>query len=221
MNLKLQNILIGLGAVAILVTGLFFWRKDRPMKQLPFINAVAESRNKQVDSSGRHVISDFSLTDQTGKTVSRKDFANSIFVADFFFTNCKSICPVMSSQMSRVYTAFKGNPEVKFISHTVDPARDTVESLAAYAQHYGADAAQWHFVTGEKPVLYELARKSYFVSATEGSGGSDDFVHSQLFSLVDKEGYIRGIYDGTDSTEVDQLIMDMRTLLKNYHVNGK
>ncbi|TND08578.1 MAG: electron transport protein [Bacteroidetes bacterium] len=219
MSTRIQNILIAVAAAALAFTGWYMWREDKPMKKLPYINAVAEARNKQVDTAGKHIVSDFSLLNQSGKTVTRADFKNSIFVADFFFTNCKSICPVMTSQMQRVYEKFKGDPEVKFISHTVDPARDTVESLAAYAAQHHADASQWHFVTGDKPQLYELARKSYFVSTTEGNGGADDFVHSQLFSLVDKEGYVRGIYDGTDSSEVDRLMIDMETLLKGYRLD--
>jgi protein SCO1/2 len=122
----------------------------------------------------------------------------------------------MNSQMKRVYDQYRGNKEVKFISHTVNPEKDSAEVLAAYAKKYDADPAQWYFVTGDKAELYKLARKSYLISDTNGDGGKEDFVHSQNFALIDKEGHIRGVYDGTDSVEVDRLVVDMKLLLGSY-----
>lgn len=217
MNRGFVNILLLLAVAGLGVGGWIAYKHDKPLRTLPYINAIAEGQKQKEDTEGKHKIMDFSLTGQDGKTVTRANLDSCIFVADFFFTNCKSICPKMTNQLERVYTKYKGNAEVKFISHTVDPLRDTVEAMAAYAAVHGADAKQWLFVTGDKPQLYELARKSYLISATTGKGDPNDFVHSQLFSLVDKQGYIRGIYDGTDSSDVDRLMIDMDVLLKSYH----
>jgi protein SCO1/2 len=196
----------------------YFKFKDgkNPVRELPYFNPLEKNVQQQTDSLQRHLVNDFSLTDQSGKTITRKDFKNSITAVDFFFTSCKGICPVMNSQMKRVYEKYKGNPQVQFISHTVNPEKDSVPVLAEYAQHYNADAKQWHFVTGDKPQLYDLARKSYMISDTQGNGGKEDFVHSQNFALVDKEGHIRGIYNGTDSTEVNRMMVEMDVLLDSY-----
>jgi len=118
--------------------------------------------------------------------------------------------------MKRVYDKFKGNPEVQIISHTVNPEKDSVPVLAEYAKHYQADANQWHFVTGDKVQLYNLARQSYMISDTKGNGGKEDFVHSQNFALIDKEGHIRGIYSGVDSSEVNRMMVEMDVLLGSY-----
>lgn len=217
MNNRLLYILLLIGAGTLGVAAFFYFKKDDQMlRRLPYINSVAVGLKKQKDTLGRHVIADFSVTDQSGKTVTRADFQNSIFVTDFFFANCRSICPVMTSNLKKAYDKYKGRADVKFISHTVDPERDTVEALAVYAKRHDADVTQWKFVTGDKKHLYSLARESYFISDTKGDGGHDDFVHSQNFALVDKSGHIRGIYDGTDSVEISRLLVDMDVLLKEY-----
>lgn len=208
------NVLLAVFAVVLLVVGYMASKNDNPVRELPYFKPVEKGAEVRKDSLGRHLVSDFSLTDQTGKTITRADFSNSITVVDFFFARCQGICPRMTSQMQRVYETFRGNPEVKLLSHTVNPENDSVEVLKAYAERYHADADQWHFVTGDKPQLYNLARKSYLISDTEGNGGKEDFVHSQNFALVDKQGHVRGIYDGTDSTDVDRLMLEMRMLLK-------
>jgi len=220
-NRGIVNIFLLVSAAALGVGGWIMYNSEKPLRALPYINSMQEGLRAQEDKTGKHTVADFRLTDQTGKTVTRADLAGSIVVADFFFTNCKSICPVMTNQLERVYAKYKGNPEVKLISHTVDPERDTVETLAVYAARHNADPAQWKFVTGDKPQLYALARKSYFVATSEGTGDQHDFVHSQLFSLVDKEGHIRGIYDGTDSAEVERMMVDMDVLLKAYKTKRK
>lgn len=210
--------MIGLLAVSLIFFGYTRFKNGAQVRELPYFEPIeAGSKNTSVDSLHRHVVFDFSLTDQTGKTVTRKDFSSSITVVDFFFTRCQGICPRMNSQMSRVYEKFKGNPEVKLLSHTVNPENDSVEVLAEYAKRYHADANQWHFVTGDKPQLYRLARKSYLISNTNGDGSKEDFVHSNNFALIDKAGHIRGVYDGTDSLEVNNLMVDMNILLKEKH----
>jgi protein SCO1/2 len=166
-----------------------------------------------------HRVSDFSLTDQTGATITQKNLDNKMYVADFIFTTCHSICPVMSVQMQRVYEQYKTDSSIVFVSHTVDPDYDTVPVLAAYAARHGAVAGKWYFLTGDKKQLYDLARDSYLISATIGDGGPDDFVHSQFFALVDKDKHIRGMYDGTDSTQVNKLIGDIEILKRVYSNN--
>ena len=127
----------------------------------------------------------------------------------------------MSNQMERIYTKYKGNKEVKFLSHTVDPEVDTVEQLKAYAIKHNADAAQWMFVTGDKKELYNIARTGYLLNAEQGDGGPDDFIHTQNFALIDKDKRIRGFYDGTDSTEMNKLMLDIDVLLAEYHYKNK
>ncbi|MCC7232570.1 MAG: SCO family protein [Bacteroidia bacterium] len=161
-----------------------------------------------------HRISDFSFTDQTGKRISQKDFEGKIYVSDFFYTTCQGICPVMSGQMQRVYEYFKSDPEVMFLSHSVKPLEDSVPVLRAYAERHDADPSRWHFVTGEKTDIYRMARQDYMSSVSEGNGGPEDFVHTQFFTLVDSQKRIRGVYDGTDSTDVNKLIQDITQLEK-------
>lgn len=211
-----MNLMLAMLAVSVLLAGYFLFQNGQQIRELPYFEPIETGLKNNVDSLNRHLVFNFSLTDQSGKTVTRKDFEKSITVVDFFFTSCQGICPIMNTQLKRVYDKFEGNPEVKFISHTVNPEKDSVEVLAEYAKHYHANADQWHFVTGDKPQLYKLARKSYLISDTNGDGSKEDFVHSQNFALIDKEGHIRGVYDGTDSVEVNRLIVEMNVLLGAY-----
>jgi protein SCO1/2 len=167
-----------------------------------------------------HTIPDFTLTDQSGESLDAARIRGHIVVVDFFFATCQTICPDMSAQLHRVQTAFKDDPDVLLLSHSVDPARDTVEALMAYAKHYKAIAGKWYFVTGDKKAIYDLARKGYFVSATEGNGGPDDFIHSDQLILLDKESRIRGYYDGTDPYEVNRLIDEIVVLKQEYKEKG-
>lgn len=159
-----------------------------------------------------HTVSDFSLTDQTGATITQKNLEGKMYVADFFFTTCTGICPVMNNQLQRVYEKYKDYNGLAFVSHTVDPEGDSVPVMAAYAARHGAQAGHWYFLTGDKKQIYDLARNSYLISATTGDGGAEDFVHSQYFALVDKNKHIRGMYDGTDSIQVNKLIGDIEIL---------
>ncbi len=207
------NIALGIAAIGLLVGGYVAFGDGQQVRELPYFEPIETGSKGKTDSLGRHLVSDFSLVDQTGKTVTRADFESSVTVVDFFFTRCEGICPRMTTQMKRVYEKYKGNPEVKLLSHTVNPENDSAEVLAAYAKRYNADAKQWHFVTGDKPQLYNLARKSYLISDTNGDGGKEDFVHSQNFALIDKSGHIRGIYNGIDSTDVNRLLVEVDVLL--------
>jgi protein SCO1/2 len=166
-------------------------------------------------------VADFRLTSQEGKTVSQADLNNSIYVANFFFANCQGICKKMTSQMTRVQEKFKSNPNVKIVSYTVDPARDSVEALDAYAQTYGADPKMWYFLTGPKKEIYDLAINSYMLPAQETNDGTVDFIHSEKFLLVDKDKHVRGIYDGTSQKDVDRLMTEIQVLLSTYKKNEK
>jgi protein SCO1/2 len=161
-----------------------------------------------------HSIPNFRLINQDGKPVDQSITEGKVYVADYFFTTCKSICPVMSNQLERVAFSFAGNPKFMILSHTVDPETDTPSLLKEYAALHHAKANSWVFLTGDKKALYELARTGYLLDAQEGNGGPEDFIHTQNFALIDKQRRIRGFYDGTDSSQVNQLITDIGFLLQ-------
>lgn len=164
-----------------------------------------------------HTVAPFSLPDQSGKIFSSDELKDKIYVADFFFATCKTICPKMTMQMKRVQEAYKVDPEIMLLSYTVNPEKDTVEALARYAEENGAIPDKWHFLTGDKKQIYDLARNSYFVTAMKGDGGPDDFVHSEKLVLIDKDKRIRGFYDGTDYESVNLLIDEIKVLKWEYH----
>lgn len=159
-----------------------------------------------------HRISDFQLINQSGDTISGKNTQGKIYVANFFFASCQSICPEMSTQLKLVQAAFAEDDSVLILSHSVNPMHDTVEVLAAYAASYGAKKNKWHLLTGDKKQIYELAKTSYLVNALEDDGSPEGFLHSELFLLIDTKGRIRGMYDGTYAPDVQKLIKDMRLL---------
>jgi protein SCO1/2 len=159
-----------------------------------------------------HSIGSFSLTNQYRETVTQKDVENKIYVADFFFATCQSICPQMSTELIRVQEAFKDDKDFLILSHSVNPAHDTVEVLEAYAGKYKAIKGKWHFLTGSKKAIYDLALNDYLVNALEDDGSEEGFIHSELLLLIDKHRRIRGMYDGTDSIAVNKLIKDIKLL---------
>lgn len=216
MKIKSINLILILVAFVVFIYAFFIYDKNKPARYLPIYGEKTyESRKGKTDTT-YHTIQNFQFTDQDGKTITQETFKGSIYVTDFFFTTCHSICPIMSNQMEKVYTKYKGNGEVKFLSHTVDPEIDTVEQLKAYAIKHNADASQWMFVTGNKKDLYAIARTGYLLNAEQGDGGPDDFIHTQNFALIDKDKHIRGFYDGTDSTDMYHLIQDIDLLLAEY-----
>jgi protein SCO1/2 len=185
---------------------------------------------KTVIDTVYHSINGFSLLDQDSNVVTESIVKGKIHVANFFFTTCKTICPKMSNEMIRVQSAFKNDPDVKIISYTVNPEYDTPSILKVYADKHYAIKDQWYFLTGDKKVIYDLARNSYFLVATEGDGGPDDFIHSEMFVLIDKEGRIRGsldkrgniqTYDGTNTLDVKRLIEDIEVLKREYTLKIK
>ncbi len=163
-----------------------------------------------------HTVDTFSFVNQDGRTVTRKDVEGKVYVVEYFFTTCKGICPKMNENMARVYQAYRGNPDVMILSHTVDPLNDTVGAMKAYAQKFNADSKQWLFLTGDKQRLYDMARESYYI-APEGDPSTkidEDFIHDNKFILIDQTGHTRAYYDGLNRASVDTLIGDIGLVLK-------
>jgi len=165
-----------------------------------------------------HTIRDFSFTNQDGRVITQETFKGKIYVADFFFTTCPTICPIMKTQMLRVYEKFRDNPEVMILSHTIDPQHDSVEVLHEFADRLGVISDKWHFVTGDEAEIYDIGQNSYMVTAREDPDEPGGYLHSGAFLLIDKERRIRGIYDGTKEDKVDELLKDINILLKEYEV---
>jgi protein SCO1/2 len=163
-----------------------------------------------------HTIGNFSLTDQNGETVTRETVRNKIYVANFFFATCQSICPEMSSNLKVVQKKFEKDDSLLILSHSVNPMHDTVEVLQSYARTYGALKNKWHLLTGDKKQIYSLASNDYLVNALEDDGSAEGFLHSELFLLIDKQGRIRGMYDGTSMVDVEKLMADVITLKKEH-----
>lgn len=189
-------------------------------KKLPIYNPV-DVNPKLVDKSVRnvrhgHKIADFKLINQYGDTITQDTFKNKIYVANFFFTRCKGICPVMATNMESVQEAFKNDPDVLFLSMSVTPIKDSVSVLNTYAKEKGAIKGKWHFTTGNKKDIYNLARKSYMAVLDEGDGGEQDFIHTEQFMLIDKKRQIRGFYDGTKPKDIELLKKDIHTLKEEY-----
>lgn len=168
-----------------------------------------------------HTVGTFNFTNQYGEQVSNETVKNKIYVADFFFATCQSICPVMSKNLTQVQKVFEHDDSLLILSHSVNPMHDTVQVLNAYADSYGAKKNKWHFLTGSKKAIYDLAKSGYLVNALEDDGSPEGFLHSELFLLVDTKGRIRGMYDGTDAAAVTKLISDIRLLKKEIAQNQK
>jgi len=164
-----------------------------------------------------HKISDFDLVNQNGDTITGETYDDHIYVADFFFTTCLTICPIMTNNMIRIQEKIKNDPEVLLLSHTIFPVADSVPVLKKYAVEKGVIDSKWNLVTGNKKQIYDLARKSYLVSKTDGDGGPYDMIHTENFVLVDKTKRIRGFYDGTDSAAIDDLLRDIEILKGEYN----
>ncbi len=156
-----------------------------------------------------HAIAPFQFMDQDSTWITNATFKDKIYVADFFFTSCRTICPIMKTQMLRVYEKTKEMPDVLLLSHTIDPEFDTIPLLHDFADRLGVESKYWHFVTGEKDSIYKIAQTSYFATAMEAKEEPDGFIHSGAFLLIDRKGRIRGKYDGTREKDVDRLITDI------------
>lgn len=165
-----------------------------------------------------HTIPSFQFVDQDSMVITEATVENKIYVADFFFGTCPTICPIMKQQMLRVYNEFKDNPDFAILSHTIDPEHDTVAYLKDFSERLGVpDNETWHFLTGDKDAIYEIgSEKGYLVPVGESADAPGGFIHSGAFILVDKSRRIRGLYDGTDPKKVSALINDIPKLLAEY-----
>ncbi len=189
-------------------------------KRLPILGnreAVQKTVNgKTVTDTVYQTIPSFSFVNQDSTIVTDKDFDGKIYAADFFFTSCPSICPVMQRNMLKVYEKFKNNPEVKIASHTIDYKHDTPSILKAYANKLGVEGNQWEFLRGSRDSVYTLAEKNYLVAVSEDKNSPGGYVHQGWFILVDKEKRLRGAYDGTQPDQVEKMMDDMDILLDEY-----
>jgi len=208
-----------LGVLSVIIV-ILFYNALKPEERLPIYQPNMVSATL-VDSSMQYVrkyhsIADFKLVNQNGDTITQNTYANKIYVADFFFTTCPSICPVMTANLAEVQDEFKDDNEVLLLSHSVTPEIDSVAQLKKYAREKGVIDQKWNLVTGDKKQIYELARKSYMAVMDDGDGGAYDMIHTENFMLIDKERRIRGYYDGTNKEEVEKLIRDIEILKSTY-----
>ncbi|HEX5171678.1 MAG TPA: SCO family protein [Cyclobacteriaceae bacterium] len=163
-----------------------------------------------------HTIGDFRFVDQDSAVVTNETFKNKIYVADFFFTSCRTICPIMKTQMLRVYDSIRNEPDVLLLSHTIDPEYDTVALLHDFAERLGVTSDKWHFVTGDQEEIFKIAQTSYFSTALTDNTEPDGYIHSGAFLLIDKDRRIRGKYDGTKEDDVNRLLTDIKKLRQEY-----
>ncbi|MEO9510987.1 MAG: SCO family protein [Flavobacteriaceae bacterium] len=209
-------VLLALSSVIIYL----FYNALQPKKNLPIYQPNMVSQ-ELVDSTLHykkkyHTIADFELINQNGKKITQQDYENKIYVADFFFTTCPTICPIMTKNMAAIQDEVLDDHEVMLLSHSVTPAIDSVAQLKTYAIEKGVVDTKWNLVTGDKKQIYALARKSYLAVKTDGDGGPYDMIHTENFILVDKEKRIRGFYDGTNPEEIQKLLGDLEILKESY-----
>ena len=212
---KFFGVLLVFSAVTIFL----FYSALKPAKSLPIYNP-SDVNPELVDTtvqyiSKYHTISDFSFTNQNGKSITQKDYEGKIYVADFFFTSCKSICPKMTTNLVEVQKAFLDNPKVKLLSFSVMPDVDSVSVLKEYAKINSVIDSKWNLVTGDKKAIYAMARKSYLAVKQGKPEELYDMVHTENFVLVDSKRRIRGFYDGTKKEEIQRLIEDINWLCEN------
>ncbi len=196
----------------------FIYDALQPNKRLP-VYQPSMVNPELVDSTLHykkkyHTIANFELINQNGDTITEQDYEGKIYVADFFFTTCPTICPIMTKNMATIQGNILEDDNVLLLSHSVTPQIDSVPQLKKYAIEKGVVDAKWNLVTGDKKQIYELARKSYLAVKTDGDGGPFDMIHTENFILVDKEKRIRGFYDGTNPEDIEKLLLDL-TILKN------
>ena len=218
---KRDAIAYGIAFIAsVVIIGIWFKIKTEEIP-LPKIQPCDISDQTLLDPSIAHVckyhkIADFELTNQNGKVITEKDYKDKIYIADFFFTTCQDICPIMTNNMYLIQEQFKLDNDVLLLSHTVTPDIDTIEQLKRYSIEKKVNDKKWNLVTGDKKQIYDLARKSYLIGI-DNEYNMNSIIHTENFVLVDKEKNIRGIYDGTSKMSIDSLINDVKTLKKEYN----
>jgi len=212
--------IITMTALSVIIMTLIYSQLT-PQKRLAYTKAKDLNRalvdSTLQDSKKKQRIGDFSLINQNNETITQDDYKGKIYIADFFFTTCQTICPIMTEHMIEIQQEIKNDPEIKLLSHSVIPTYDTPEVLKAYALKKGVDDTKWNLVTGSKKDIYTLARKHYLaVQDIPGTEDDLDMVHTENFMLIDKKGYIRGYYDGTDPAAIEQLLEDIAILKMEY-----
>lgn len=198
----------------------------QPNNVLPFYGkrtpvVVTGSNGKERVDTIYHTIPPFTFVSHLGDTVTLARMKGKVTIVDFFFSTCPSICIDMAKSKLTLQEHFLNDNDVQILSHTVDPETDSVPQLYRYAQENYVNSKVWLLLTGDKRALYQQAREGYMITALEGDGGPDDFIHSERFVLVDKEGHIRGYYDGTSEEDIQKLIKDIERLLVSYVVPMK
>ena len=189
--------------------------KPLPIYQPTMVNSELVD-STLIDVRKYHKIADFSLTNQNGEIITQDNYKDKIYVADFFFTTCQTICPIMTDHMYFIQKELKNDQDVMLLSHTVTPEIDSVAQLKKYALKKGVNDSKWNLVTGDKKQIYDLARKSYLAVKDQGNGDAYDMIHTENFMLIDKKRQIRGFYDGTNPDEITRLIEDIEILKKEY-----
>lgn len=213
---KIVEILKRNSLIAICMV-LVFLTSCKKKERLPYYDQADFTPLWNIDTLKHpiHKIASFSFTDQEGKQVSEKTFKGKIYVANFFFTSCSSICPQMTKNLKVLADQFKANNDVLFISYSVNPGTDSVERLKQFANRYRIKASQWHLITGDKAQINTLARRSYFAEEEPGlSKDSTEFLHTENCILVDREQRIRGVYNGTLMLEMERMKEDIKLLLQ-------
>ncbi len=216
---KYKPLAIVLGILSVIII-FSIYKLLKPQKTLPVFQPDMVN-SELVDTTIQYVrkyhkIADFELFNQNGDTITQADYKDKIYIADFFFTTCPTICPIMTGNMLKIQEQLKNDPEILLLSHTVIPVADSVPQLKKYALEKGVNDEKWNLVTGDKKQIYELARKSYLATKSDGDGGPYDMIHTENFILVDKEKRIRGFYDGTNSEAIEELMEDIKTLKAEY-----
>lgn len=194
----------------ILVIALFLFGCNRSEEKLPIFGHTTIIENDTIYST----IKPFSFINQDSITITEKTYEDKIYVTDFIFLSCPSICPKMTSELQRVYEAYKDNPNIYFLSHSIDPKRDTIPRLKTHTKKLGLEGLKWSFVTGEKDSIYAIANESYFAAAFADENAPGGYIHSGNFFLIDAQKRIRGVYVGTNPSETEKLITDIKVLLK-------
>jgi protein SCO1/2 len=201
-----------LGTFIFLVLSCDNWgREELPIYNPSDFNAELVDVSLQ-SKNGNHTVSDFELINQNGKVVTQEDYRDKVYIVDFFFTRCPSICPLMTNNMIKIQNEFLNNSDIMLLSLSVTPEIDSISVLRKYANDKGAVDSKWNITTGSKKHIYELARKSYFAVVEQGDGGLQDFIHTSNFILVDKKRQIRGVYNGIEDEEILRLVQDLRIL---------
>lgn len=207
-------------SIAFIILSLFY-NALTPKKTLPIFQPN-DVNSELVDSSIQHVkrfhkIKSFEFLNQNGEKISEKDYDGFVYVADFFFTTCPSICPIMTDNMLKIQSYIKDKKKVKLLSFSVTPEIDSVQVLKEYSIEKGVDDKYWNLLTGDKSKIYSLARKSFLVVKENAESNSHDMIHTENFVLVDREKRIRGFYNGTDDEDIEVLKEDIDILIEGYN----